>query len=117
MLWGSQETEGVQRLVRAAKSRENQLRQEGMTGTRAGKAAAKAVASVKPKQQQQQKKKSDAKGCPLNPNSRPEPCLDACRQHHGLLLSIALYPEIMIGLFIYEFSRDAQPCHAGLHLR
>lgn len=51
-----QETEGVAGKVRAAKSREHQLRQEGMTGTRAGKAAVAAVAAVKTKQQKKKKK-------------------------------------------------------------
>ena len=69
-----QDTEGVQRKVRAAKSREHQLRQEGMTGTRAGKAAIKAVSAVKTTKQ---KKKSD-KRCPSMPISRwPHLCCPA----------------------------------------
>lgn len=44
--------------MRAAKSRESQLRQEGMTGQRAGRAAIAAVAGVKSKKQ---KKKSHKK--------------------------------------------------------
>ena len=44
--------------MRAAKSRESQLRQEGMTGQRAGRAAIAAVAGVKTKKQ---KKKSHKK--------------------------------------------------------
>lgn len=53
-------------MVRAAKSRESQLRQEGMTGTRAGKAAIAAVAKVKTKKQ---KKKASPKKCAPNPDT------------------------------------------------
>ncbi|CAL8470679.1 g10221 [Coccomyxa elongata] len=60
-----EETEGVAGKVRAAKSREHQLRQEGMTGTRAGRAAAAAVAAVKTKQQKKKKGKSPNKGASL----------------------------------------------------
>ena len=52
----SQETKGVAGKVRVAKSREHQLRQDGMTSNRAGKAAVAAVAGVKTKQQKKRKK-------------------------------------------------------------
>ena len=45
-----QETGAVAGKIRAVKSREAQLRQEGMTGSQAGKAAVASVPTVKKKQ-------------------------------------------------------------------
>lgn len=75
----AQETEGVAGKVRAAKSREAALRQEGMTGQRAGRAAAASVATAK-KLPTKQKKKRAAGSKAAAPNERCT-LLQRCVQH------------------------------------
>ena len=55
-----QETAAVAGQIRAVKSKAAQLRQEGMTGTRAGQAAVAAVSTVKRKKRNPKKGKGQA---------------------------------------------------------
>ena len=56
-----QETGAVAGKIRAVKSREAQFRQEGMTGSQAGKAAVASVSTVKRQKQKSKKARGGAK--------------------------------------------------------
>lgn len=69
--------------VRAAKSREAALRQEGMTGQRAGRAAAASVATVKKAPKQAKKARSSKAAAP---NEKCASCAFVCSYlRHQLL--------------------------------